>query len=427
VDRDESAPVKTSPAVEPAALPTPAEGGKAIVAVLPLAYRVGDEAMESLAEDLTEEITRELAQGPFFKVIAAGTMAPWRGKAVDYQALGRQLGADYLIEAKLQRTVETIRLTAQLIEAATDSMLQSARLSRKLSDIEASPEEFPGTVASQLGQLIMQVEMNRAMTRTGSLSGWDHLLRARACTRSPGSETSRSFSEEARQAVAALPNVSLAHAMLAAGLATRVIGGYQELDAALSSEIQNEIKSALRLGAHDPVTLGYLHLAYRGLGDGEACLRLARRAVELGPNTPRSKVLLAMAFNMLGRGADAAEALKEFDRLSPADQAVAGSYLQLGLAYLLEGAWAEAEAAYEQALTAEPDVSAALQGKAVAAALQGNEQLALATIRRLRVAEPTVTIDQHERAMLRYKQAADRLAAPVAAFRRLWAAVEAEV
>jgi TolB-like protein len=209
----------------PAASAMTADDGRPVVAVLPLTGRAGDEGMEALADDLTDEITRELALNPFFKVIAAGATAAWRGKAVDYQALGRGLEANYLIEAKLQRAGDTVRLTAQLVEAATGGMLQSTRLSRTLSDIETSPDEFPGTVAAQLGQLVLQVEMNRAMTKRAHLSGWDHVLRARAYAARFGSDSSRKFIDEARSAAAALPNLSLAHAMLACALATDVLYG----------------------------------------------------------------------------------------------------------------------------------------------------------------------------------------------------------
>jgi TolB-like protein len=58
------------------------------LAVVPFTHRAGDEEMASLGEDLTEEITRELAQSPYFKVIATGKMAAWRGRPIDYQALG---------------------------------------------------------------------------------------------------------------------------------------------------------------------------------------------------------------------------------------------------------------------------------------------------------------------------------------------------
>jgi TolB-like protein/cytochrome c-type biogenesis protein CcmH/NrfG len=401
-----------------------ADDGRPVVAVLPLIPRAGEEGMDALAEDLTDEITRELALNPFFKVIAAGALATWRGKAIDYQALGRQLEANYLVEAKLQRAGDAVRLTAQLVEAATGGMLQSTRLSRKLSDIEASPDEFPGTVAAQLGQLVLQVEMNRAMTKRAPLSGWDHLLRARAYASRFGSDSSRKFIDEARSAAAALPNLSLAHAMLACALATDVL--YDEFSTDLSHKIQAEIKDALQLGPDDPVIVGYLQSAYEGIGDGEACLRLGRRAVKLSPNSPRAQYLLARALNMLGRGADAIEAFREFDRLSPTDHAILGAYANLGMSHLLEGQWAEAEAAYDLSLAVQPDAPLPLQGKAVAAALQGKEQLAVATVRRLRDIEPQITLDQVLRPLIWHSRAAERLAEPVAVLRRLWAASEGD-
>jgi TolB-like protein len=408
-------------AVRAAAAQSPAtESGKAVVALLPLIHRAGDEDLEILAEDLTDEITRELAQNPYFNMIAASTMAVWRGKAIDNQALGRQLQATYLIEAKLQRAGETVRLTAELVEAATGGMLQSARLTRKLSDLEATPEEFPGTVASQLGQLVLRVEMSRATSKRGPLTGWDHLLRARAYTR-PGSDNLRRATEAARRAAEALPDLNLAHAMLASALASEVFIGTKELDRDLNHEIQAEIKRAVQLGADDAVVIGYLIMAYGGLGDSEACLRLAGRVIELSPNSPRSQFLLAMTLANLGRGAEAIQAFKACERLSFVDHAVAPFHAELGLSYLLEGEWAEAEAACDQSLAVQPDYLPGLKGKAMAAALRGKEQLALATVARLRDAEPTMTIEQHVRPMIRHSRAAERLAEPVAVLRRLWA------
>jgi TolB-like protein/cytochrome c-type biogenesis protein CcmH/NrfG len=418
--RRESQPFTAAPAEEPATV----ESDKTVVALLPLTHRVGDEEMEILAEDLTDEITRELALNPFFKVIAAGALAAWRGKAIDYQSLGRQLEAHYLIEAKLQRTGDAVRLTAQLIEAATGGVLQSTRLSRKLSDIEASPDEFPGTVAAQLGQLVLQVEMSRALTKRAPLSGWDHLLRARAYSSRFGSDSSRKFLEEARSAAAALPSLSLTHAMLACALATDVL--HAEFSTTLSHEIQAEIKRAVQLGPDDPVIIGYLQSAYDGVGDGEACLRLARRAVELSPNSPRAQYLLARAYNMLGHGAEAIQAFRELDRLTPTDHAILGAYANLGLSHLLESEWAEAETAYDQSLAVQPDSPQSLMGKAVAAALQGKEQIALATLRRLRDVEPQMILGQLVRLLTWHGRAAERLGEPVVALRRLWVATEGD-
>ena len=167
-------------------------------------HRGGDEELEFLAEDLTEDITRELARSRYFKVIAAGTMAAWRGRAVDYRALGRELGARYLVEGKLQRAGENIRLTVQLIDTETASMLWSTRIARKSAEIAAAPEEFPVAVASELSEQIMQIEIEPGdgeawpAVRHGSMScvRWRYMARY-------GSDSTRRAIEEARHAVAA--------------------------------------------------------------------------------------------------------------------------------------------------------------------------------------------------------------------------------
>ena len=176
VGREAPAPVQ--PAAAPAQ-PAP-DNNLPLVAVIPFTHRAGDEEMEMLAEDLTEEVTREMAQQLFFEMVAARTMAAWRGKEVDYRVLGRDLGARYLIEGKLQRVGEDARLTVQLIDADTAKMVWSSRMARKLSDIGMSPEAFPASVTAEVGGQISQIEMNAAMAKPGPHSAWEHVLRANA-------------------------------------------------------------------------------------------------------------------------------------------------------------------------------------------------------------------------------------------------------
>ena len=73
-----------------------------------------------------------------------------------------------------------------------------------------------------------------------------------------------------------------------------------------------------------------------------------------------------------------------------------------------------------------PDYYNALKWKAIVATLQGKEEAALATIRRLRQVEPDMAIDQHIRQMQFYSGLADRMAEPVAILRRLWEETEGE-
>jgi TolB-like protein/Flp pilus assembly protein TadD len=397
-----------------------AAGGVPLIAMLPIAHRLDDEELEALAEDLTDEITRELAQSPYFRVIAVGAMAAPRGQPVDSQALGRQLQANYLVQSKLQRVGDAIRLTAQLVDAGTGSMLQSARLARSQSQLVMSPEEFAGAAASHLGVIILHVQMDRAVAKQGQFSGWDHILRARACTQSSTLENARRFLAEARAAVKALPDLNLAHAMLAAGLTMEITAGHGTIGDALACEIQSHIKASLQFGVTNAIVIGYLMVAHEGLGDGEACLRLARRAVELSPNSPRAQFLVGQSLCHLGRTADAIAAFNTHDRMSPTDDARNGALTRLGQCYLLDGRLVEAEAALDQALAVQADAFLALKWKAIVAAERGDDPLALATLKRLRQVEPGMTLDEHIGQMVRWPKLAEVSGQAVATLRRLW-------
>src|SRR5262245_17413972 len=156
-------------AMVPTAAPPPLRGDIPNVALVPFNHRAGDEEMEQLAADLTEEITRELARSRYFKVIAARTMAAWRDRTFDYRTLSHELDARYLIEGKLQRSGEDIRLTVQLIDAETANMVWSPRFVRKAEDIAANPDDFQAAVAAQLREHIIMLETNEAMAKRGAL------------------------------------------------------------------------------------------------------------------------------------------------------------------------------------------------------------------------------------------------------------------
>lgn len=370
--------------------------GVSIVAVLPFTHRGGGESIEILAEDLTEEITRELARSHYFKVIAASTMAAWRGSAIDIQALGRQLEARYLIEGKLQRVAENVRLTVQMIDADTASMVWSPQFICKEVDIATSPEEFQILVASRLSKHIVQIEANRAMTRPGPFSAWEHVLRGVFWLRA-ASNGMRSAVEESRHAVSAAPDFGMAHAMLANALAGHAKQAGEALGDAQIREIRDHIKRAMQLDGDNPATLSHVSHAYIYLDDVETGLRLASRAAELDPNSSQAQVTLGLAYFWLGRTAVAIATLRNLDRLAPDDSIDRGGLGVLGVCLCLEGRPAEAEEALNRALTFNPDFSFALKWKAIVASQQGKEQAARAAVRQLREAEPGKSIDHHLR------------------------------
>jgi TolB-like protein/Flp pilus assembly protein TadD len=390
------------------------------VAILPFTYRGNDADIETLAEDLTQDVTREVANSSFLRVIAAGRMGSWRGRGLDPAALAREFGAKYVIEGKLHRANEQVHLGLQVIDGINGRMLKSARFSADLADVTASPESFPMEIGTEMCVQLEQIEMKRAMGKSGPLSGWDHLLRSMAYQSSGGTESYRRGLEEARLAVALTPDLGLAHAILAAmlGAGVGVLG--QEWTEELSQEAQFHARRALQLDPDDPQIICWLGEYYTSLADGEAALRLGRRAVALYPTSPKSYFSVGGACLVLGQTKEAIDALTHQDSLTPNDNTRPMSLSCLGMAYFLEGRSTEAGAPIERALGLRPDLGMALKWKAIVAADLGNESEAIATFQRVREVEPDITLEQHVWQLEQFQNIAGRKAEAIAILRRLW-------
>jgi TolB-like protein len=400
------------------------EAGKPIVAVLPFAHRGDEGDMEYLAEDISDEITRELARNCYFEVIAASTMVTWRGKAQDKRALVRDLDARYLIEGKLQADGEQVRLTLQLIATATSRVCWSTRIARNTADVASSPEEFGVAIAAEIGVQIMQIEVSRAMTKAGPYSAWERIMRCMAYSGHSGADSQRRSIEEARHAVDAAPDLGLAHALLATAIEGQLTGQGKEINDELSQEIRTHITRASQLDGSNASVLRLLVTPHSVLGDGESALRLALRALESSPNYPLSHYMVGWAYMVLGRIDEAIAAFAQQERLTSLDTARYIGLACLGQCLFLAGKPDEAEAALDRALALNPDFHVALKWQAVVAAYLGDEATARAIIRRLREAEPQVTLDEHIHQIEWMRKLAERTAEPIGILRRLWEATE---
>jgi TolB-like protein len=402
----------------------PGSGGRSAVAVLPVSCRGGDGALEVLAEDLTEDITRELAHNGQFRVIAAGSMAAWRGKSIDHKDVARQLEARYLVEGKLQRGGKDTRLTAQLIDGASGNVLWSTRLVTDTDGGEFSADTMSVAAATQIAEQIVQREQVRAMAKRAPFSPWDHIFRAAAYSQRDDRNSARQAVEEAQLAVTAAPEIGVARAVLASALAALPESLGVKPDAEQIREIQAQTRQAMRLDGNNPSVMIALAGAYKGLGEYEICLRLARRTVELWPSSPVSYLILGNSYRLLGRNAEAVDAYRKQDQLSPFDANRYVALTCLGECLLAEGQAEAAEDALDRALMLDPEYPAALEWKAITADQLGKAQVAHDVMRQIRAAEAAVPLDSHVWQIERDEHLGDRGAAYVATLRRLWLAID---
>ena len=127
---------------QPLALPD-----KPSIAVLPFQNMSGDPEQEYFADGMVEDIITGLSRSKSLFVIARNSSFTYKGKAVDVKQVGRELGVRYVLEGSVRKAGNRVRITGQLIEAATGAHLWADRFDRPLDDIFALQDEITMSVS----------------------------------------------------------------------------------------------------------------------------------------------------------------------------------------------------------------------------------------------------------------------------------------
>ena len=168
-----------------ATLPTaPASGAapvpyKPSLAVLPFDSLSSDPDQEYFADGVVEDITTALSRVGSFFVVARNSSFIFKGKKVQAQKVGRQLGVRYIVEGSMQRAGRRLRMTAQLIEAETGHHLWADRYDGELSDVFDLQDWLVASVVGAISPSVREAEIKRALLkRPESLQAYDYVLRA---------------------------------------------------------------------------------------------------------------------------------------------------------------------------------------------------------------------------------------------------------
>ena len=121
------------PGTAPAPLPELPDGPS--VAALPFLNLGGDPEQEYFADGVVEDIIAALSHHRWLFVIARNSSFTYRGRAVDVKQVGRELGVRYVLEGSVRSAANRVRITGQLIDAASGTHLWADRFEGTLDDI----------------------------------------------------------------------------------------------------------------------------------------------------------------------------------------------------------------------------------------------------------------------------------------------------
>jgi TolB-like protein/DNA-binding winged helix-turn-helix (wHTH) protein len=315
------------------------------LAVLPFENLTGDPAQEYFVDGMTDALTTDLAQIGGFDVISRASAMHYKGANKRLTAIGHDLNVDALVGGAIVRSGPRVRITAQLIHAATDRHVWANSYESDLSDVVALQQQIARAIAAAIGSRIAQPPPARAggPTRVDA-EAYDAYLKATAASgrQTPdGFRTAVAYFEEA---IARQPDFAAAYAAMAQAQLQLLFSGPMS-----PREVIPKAETSARKALQLDDTLGYAH---RTLGtilqdfywQWEEGDKEIRRAHELSGNSaepPRAELLRK------GRFAEAAADAERSLRLDPLSFA---AHVNVAIAYRAAGQHDRAIAGLRRAL-----------------------------------------------------------------------------
>jgi TolB-like protein len=147
------------------------------IVVLPFINLSDDREQQYFADGITEDLTTDLSRLAGYSIISRNTAFTYRNRPSDTKQIGRELGVRYVLEGSVQRSGNRVRVSAQLIDAETDTHLWTDRLDRDAGDLFVLQNEITSQIAIALHVELLGAEAARPTIQPDAL---DYVLRARA-------------------------------------------------------------------------------------------------------------------------------------------------------------------------------------------------------------------------------------------------------
>lgn len=305
----------SEPAPLPVATQTP---DKPTIAVLPFGNMSGDPEQEYFSDGISEDIITDLSKISGLFVISRNSSFVYKGKSVNVQQVGRDLGVRYVLEGSVRKAGNKVRITAQLIDSNTDGHVWAERFDRDLEDIFAVQDEVTQKIVSALQVQLSQVEQERLTFRdTDNLDAYDYLLRGKEHYLRFTREGNQQAQQLYEKAVELDPNYATALAELAR---VRVQARNHGWTANLSEPLKQAAdfaERAVKLNDSLPqahVVLGFINMWKR---DHEAAIAEVKQGLVLDPNHAEGHMYQAIILGFAGKPTESMEWVEKAIILNP--------------------------------------------------------------------------------------------------------------
>ena len=367
------------------------------LAVLPLDNLSGDPDQEYFAAGMHEALITDLAKlGGFKRVIARASMMRYQQTEKSLPEIAQELGVDAVITGSVLREGDRVRITAQLINAATQELLWADRYERQLGDVLSLQNEIVEAITREMNLQLTSEEQERlASARPVNPEAYEAYLKGRVYWYRQSPEQLETALEYFELALEKDPNYALAYTGIAD---TRFARGYRGV--VPPREALPKAKAAALKAVELDDTLAEAHgvlanIRYYLEWDWAGAEREYKRAIELNPNYPDARVFYSRLLSTMRRPEEATPEIRRALELDPLNYLFQYVY---GFDLLDMRRYDDAIAQFQNVLRTVPNSSGAHGGLWLAFRQKGMYEEALAAAkRRFEVADEREVVEGLER------------------------------
>jgi TolB-like protein/DNA-binding winged helix-turn-helix (wHTH) protein/Flp pilus assembly protein TadD len=358
----------------------PASGRITSLAVLPLENLSGDTGQEYFADGMTAELITELAKIGSLHVISRTSAMRYKRSRKPLVEIARELNVDALVEGEVLKTDRRLRITAQLIEAATDRHLWAETYERDLRDAVQLQAEVAESIASAIRTKVTPEEHARlAGNHRLNPEAYEAYLKGRFFWNKTTASGLRKSIEYFQQAISKEPQYALAYAALADSYEMLGPDDLPPLkDASLKAEAA--VRRALELDD----SLGEAHtvlavLMFKVNRDWRGAEREFKRAIELSPGYATAYQRYSTLLSDMGRHEESLRAIHKAQALDPVSPSINGG---LGARLLYARRYDEAIEQLRRALEMDPNLGLTYRYLGWAYEAKGDREKAIDELRK---------------------------------------------
>ena len=313
------------------------------LAVLPLENLSGDPEQEYFADGMTGALITDLGKIGALRVISRPSVMPYKGVRKPLPETARELNVEAVVVGSVLRTGDRVRITAQLIEAATERQLWSESYERDLRDVLELQREIARAIADEVRvKLTPQEQAQLAKSRPVNAEAYDYYLRGVLLNRRHKPDNQAAIINLER-ALTVDQTFAPAYAALAHAYAYRFFFFAPEEEKQLAEKAAVAVDKALSLDpdlAEAYIARGRLLWTPSNHFPHERVIQEFRRAMALNPNSDQVHSQLAIIYNHVGLLDEALQEARTAVAINPSS---AEPQSQIGMSLLYQGQ-------YEQAL-----------------------------------------------------------------------------